>query len=621
MIRLILPPVKRTPAEWADSNRVLPSSAAIPGPFVSSRTPWMEYIGRAFVDPRYRRVVGCMGSQMAKTDGSLNIIGQRMDDDPVPTMYVGPSKSFVEDQMEPRLMAMIDSAADLSKKLSRGKRNKKTRKQISGVDLRLAWAGSATELAGFPAALVIVDERDRMDGNIRGEGDPVELLEARGDTYADFTMGIFSTPLIGNVEQEWDETAKIYRWAATEPELILSPTWKLWQSGTRHEWVWPCPHCGGYFVPRLNLLKWPEKATPERARKNAWIECPHCEGGIKENHKTAMNARGRPLAPGQKMDGDIIIGEPPNNECWSLWVSGLCSPWQSFGQRAQRFLAAVRSGDSGRVQTAINTAFGELYKLGGADMPAWTEIAALREPYAFDQLPDEVRKITCGVDVQSNRLVYAIRGWGERWESWLLRHGELWGDTRGDEVWQELKALLAAGTGGRMIDMMLVDSGFRPGKPIVHPTNKVYEFCRANRGRVRATKGRAKMDRPFKMSRIDITLAGKMLRSGLELWHLDTDYFKSWVQMRLDMPDDQPGKWHMSKDATDEYFRAMVSEARVVKPSGAVTWVKVFAENHLLDCESMNVAAAHMLGLHLMQPSKAVKTGKGAGSKLSKMNG
>lgn len=568
----------------------------------------------------------CCGSQEAKTDGALNIIGQKMDDDPEPGIYVGPSKKFVTEQMEPRLMSMIDSADNLSKKLARGQNNKKASKLVSGVELKLAWAGSATELASFPAAWGIVDERDRMDANVKGEGDPVELLLARGDTYQDFTLGVLSTPLIGNVEVVWDETAKVFRWAVAEPEVIQSATWKLWQEGTRHEFAWPCPHCDEYFIPRFEMLKWPKGATPAEAKKQAYIECHHCGGVIEEKHKLKMNQLGQPIAPGQWVDSDREVqGDPPDTDTASLWTSGLCSPWKSFGDRASRFLKAVNSGDQTRIQAAINTGFGELFKIGGADALTWSEILEKREHYRFGEIPDGVQKITCSVDVQKDRLIYAIRGWGANWESWQLECGQLDGSTSLKDVWDDLWSLIVAGVNGRMIDLTLIDSGYRPGKPVTLPLNMIYEFCRKHKGRVRPTKGRATMDRPYKMSRIDVNNRGKVIKNGLELWHLDTDYFKSWVHVRLDIDeeDDKNGKFHISEDADDVYCRALVSETRTVKPSGQVVWVVLNRENHYLDCESMNVAAAHMLGVHrLREKTDTIDNGssESVGSALAAMN-
>lgn len=352
-MKLIRPPKSQAPSEWALKNRRLPDDAAIPGPFDASRTPWAAEIEDAFHNPKYRRVIEVCGSQMSKTESCLNIIGERMDNNPGPGIYVGPSKSFVTGQMEPRLMTMIDQAETLSEKIARGKKSNQTRKKISGVDLRLAWAGSATELASFPASFAIIDERDRMDGNVKGEGDPVELVETRGDTYYDFTLAVFSTPLIGNVETVHCKTTNLTRWDEAEPEQVHSPTWKLWQEGTRHEFAWPCPVCDEYFIARFDLLKWPKGLSPAEAAKQAYIECPHCGGVIEDHHKADMNQRGRAVAPGQSITpAGEIIGDPPETDTYSLWISGLCSPWRTFGQRASRFLRAVRSGDSDQIGRA-----------------------------------------------------------------------------------------------------------------------------------------------------------------------------------------------------------------------------------------------------------------------------
>ena len=62
------------------------------------------------------------------------------------------------------------------------------------------------------------------------------------------------------------------------PEAVESAIWKLWQSGTRHHFCWPCLHCDKYFVPRFEQMRWPENATPSEAAKAAQLQCPHCGG-------------------------------------------------------------------------------------------------------------------------------------------------------------------------------------------------------------------------------------------------------------------------------------------------------------------------------------------------------
>lgn len=567
-------------------------------------------IVRAIRAAGYKRVVGVMGAQMGKTDNLLNAIGHRVDDDPVPIIYIGPTRNNVERVIEPRLMALFRSASTLWSKLSKGKASSKTHKNIAGVSVRLGWAGSATELAAQAAGEVYIDERDRMANDVGGEGDPVEQADARHATYPDGTTTVTSTPTVGNVSEEKHPETGLTHWAVADGEDIESPIWKLWQEGTRYEWAWPCPECSEYFVPRFSLLWWPEDATDRQAARDARMTCPHCGAQIEDKRKTEMNARGVYVAPGQRVGQDgTVTGEAPESDVASFWVSGLCSPWRSFGDRAAAWIRAVRSGDPTRIQAVLNVGFGELYKTGG-DAPDWEQVAELRQGYALGEVPADVQVLTCSVDVQKNRLVYAVRGWASRLTSYLIEAGELWGETEHDAVWGDLSKLLDKQWGDHRIRLMLVDSGYRPGKKFSVPVNQVYSFCRRHAAVAKATKGHDQQDKPVRKALIDVSFGGKVYKRGLELWHLDSDYFKSWVHGRLEWPVDQSGGWHLPHDVTDDYCQQVVAEARTVKPSGKVVWVRIRKDNHFLDCEAMNVAAAHILQLHLLKDLAQGKSGQ-----------
>jgi len=538
-----------------------------------------------------------MGSQMAKTDGILlNVAGHRLDDDPVPILYVGPTRSNVEKVIEPRIKKMVRGAPSLTEKMAEGKSQSKTYKNIAGTSFRLAWAGSATELASEPACIVMVDERDRMDDDVGGEGDPFELAEARNSTYPDGKAIGTSTPTIGNVEAETLETG-LTHWQSADAADIGSQIWKLWQEGTRFEWAWPCPHCREYYVPRFNLLQWPKGSTPTQALHRARMCCPHCGALSSDKDKDSQNQRGVYVAPGQTISPEgEISGETPDNDCASYWVSGLCSTWRSYGQLARRFLNAVNSGDPERIQGVINTGFGELYKLKG-DAPEWQSVADLREPYPFGYCPDWVRVITCGVDVQKDRLYYVIRGWGVNYESTLIRHGELYGETAHDAVWAELGGFhaLRFGEDEKRIDRLIIDSGYRPGDSFKRPDNQVYSFCRRFPSWAVPAKGHDTQDKPLKSNVIDVTVGGRVLKGGMKLWHVDSDHYKSWVHSRLAWPKGESGAWHLPLDATDDYCQQVVAETRIVKPSGRAVWKKIRKDNHYLDCEALAVVGADML--------------------------
>src|SRR6185436_6758017 len=160
---LLRPPPTRTPDQWADQTRVLPRGSAEPGPWRSSRTPFMVPIMRACNNPRYRRVAAVLPAQMGKTEAVLNVMGHRLDDDPCPILYIGPTQKLVESVSSDRVIKMFRSAPRLWERLAKGKRNKITEKFVSGVRLGFGWSGSGTELSSHPAGLVFVDERDRMD--------------------------------------------------------------------------------------------------------------------------------------------------------------------------------------------------------------------------------------------------------------------------------------------------------------------------------------------------------------------------------------------------------------------------------------------------------------------------
>ena len=550
----------------------------------------MTAIVRAVHSAMYKKVVAVMGSQMGKTEMVLNLIGHRIDDDPVPVLYIAPTKSFVENVIDPRYKAMVRSCASLQEKRGPGAKEKTTQKEIAGVKVRFAWAGSATELAGDPACLVFVDERDRMADSTEGEGDPVTLADARHSTYPDGQTVVVSTPTMGTVDTEIDpETGLEFFGKGDE---VQSATWKLFQEGTCYHWAVPCPHCDDFFIPRFKYLQWPEGATPAEVKEKVKMVCPQCGTLIDQSLKDSMNARGVYVAPGQKIDHDgTVHGDPPPSDTASFWVSGLMSAWRTWGDRAQAFLRAVRSGDPDRIQAVINTGFGELYTLKG-EAPELDVVKSLRQPYRSGELPtSNARKIFLTVDVQKNGLYYVVRAWGAELESWKIESGFIAGPTDGDLVWSDLEQFKDEHYNGLPIDRCFIDSGYR--------TQFVYVFCRKHKQWAFPTKGRDTIDAtPLQRAKLDIApQSGRRMAGGLGIYHVNTDYFKRWVHERIERDPDLPGGWHLPEDATDDYCRQIVSEARSVKPSGTVVWIKIYKDNHYFDCEVLQVAAAYSLNL------------------------
>jgi phage terminase large subunit GpA-like protein len=557
---------------------------------------------------------------MGKSDSSLDILGERFDTSPTPTLYVGPTEKFIREQWEPRITDLLENTV-LREKAAKGHDAKISRKVISGVPLRLAHGGSSSALKSDPFGLAITDEADELMANVKGAGDPIRLIDRRGDTYADFVHYVTSTPSEGPVDIEHDETSGFDFWADVDLGEVASVVWRLWQSGTRYHWAWPCPHCDEFFIPRFRLLKWAKpvtddgrekRADPSTARHTAHIDCPRCGAEIVDDAegetKSAMNARGVYVAPGQSVTAaGEVLGEAPDSWTLSYWVSGLASPFVSWGERAAQYVEAVNSGDPGEVQAVINGSFGELYAAGtGTAIPEWRELERLKPAapsnFMIGEVPAWTRFLTLAADVQKDRLIYGIRAWGARSTSALVDLGEVWGDTAHLDVWDELGLILTNGVSGYPIRLAAVDSGFRPGNPKQVPENMVYSFCQRHRA-ARPTKGQSTLaGRPVRPSKIEakVNWRGNVETIGIELFHVDTDYFKRQVHERIVRPTDQPGAFLLPDDVPDYYLQQLVSEARVKRPGGKPEWVKRSKENHFFDVEAMQAALGWMGGAQRM---------------------
>ena len=588
--QILMAPPKRNAGEWADANRVLPPESPEPGPWRTDRAPFWRDIYQAFADDQYDTIVVVCGAQMGKTEAIFNILGHRFTDGPyVPAIYVGPTEKQVRSISKDRIDKMLRSTPVLWDRTEKGQRYTVYEKWIAGVRMGFAWAGSATELASHPAGIILVDERDRMESDSGNEGDPVSLARARAKNYQFRKIGVFSTPTVENA----------------------SPVWALMEEGTMHFWSWHCLGCGQRFVPRLDLLKWPTGSTPDEAYAAATVNCPTCGYAHTSRDQPRLNADGRYTRHRKIREGDpsdrAVFGkylpdaDARPKRTASFWTSGLASPWVAFGELAKVLIEAYRSGEQERIQAEINTGGGELYRMSG-DAPAWEEVSGRRIEYPPRSIPWGVQKLSMGADVQKDGIFYVIRGWGYNSESWLIEENFLAGETQHDTVWAQLRSVIDAPIGQLRIERAFIDSGYRPGDVHRRPDHAVYTFCRGMPGVAYPTKGQDSMDQPYRYSNIDYTYGGAVVKNGVRLFHINTDYFKRWIHGRIRWPEGQTGGWHLHHATTEDYCKQIVSEELVLKASGKATWVRKSRNNHFLDCEVNATAAATSINVHRLQP-------------------
>lgn len=604
---MVTAPPLRNAATWATQNRIMPPGSPIPGPFDTTSTPYMIPVCIAFADPVFSKITFCMGTQMGKSATMQNVIGWRLDDEPAPIIYVGPTESNINNVVEPKIVEMFQQAKSLWLKFDQ--RSSKHKKRIAGVSLRFAWAGSATELASDSAVITLVDELDRPDANATGEGSLDEIAEARGDAYADSKLGLTSTPTYGKVSSYVHPETGVTHWAVATKGKVSSPIWLQWEQGTKHEWTVPCPDCDEYFSPRSDLLWWEGKGTdkectPSQAVKTARLICPCCGSLIKDSQRKGMNKKGIALCPGQKatLHNAKSVAVTQNNEKFivpfhsflhpeeqnnhfSLWVSGLCSfsAKKSYGYLARKLLQALRSGDPNKLLSVYNTGFGEVYAVAG-DAPEWEEVYALRSTYSVGDVPEGVHTLICTVDVQKNRLVYVVRGWMNGMSSRLIEFGELWGETDKPEVWAELDLLMDQEWQGHKLKLCGVDAGYR--------TDEVFAWVRKYKSRARVLMGFKHLSKPFKMAKVEVDKQGKTRKRGDKRWDFDASLGKAWVHNRVRWERGRAGDWLLPSDISEDYCKQIVAEEYDEENN---KWTRIHRDNHFLDCEGMNYMCARML--------------------------
>lgn len=531
------------------------------------------------------------GAQMGKTESLFNVMAHRLDCGPyTPILYIGPTESWVKAIAKDRWQKLLRSVPRIWAKTAKGQSLKTIEQFVGGIRCGWGWAGSAAQVAGHPAGLVMVDERSRMGSDVGNEGDPVSLARARTKNYTNRKIGICSTPTLEGAD----------------------PTWALLDEGDLHLWAWRCIHCAEWFIPHLALLHWP-KGTVADAQAGADLACPHCGGTMQNQHKAQLNATGaymrhRHRTKDEPSDKAIfqryVPAEPggPPNPTVSFWISGLASPWASFGDIAGILCGAYASGDQARLQAEINTWGGELFRLKG-DAPDWSEVYANRREYARGQILPGVQFLTCGADVQRRGIYYCVRGWGANQESWGIDEGFIPGETAYDDVWLAFGMVLQGLYGTFPIRRALIDSGYKPGTDETRrPDHAVYTFCRRFPGLAFPSKGHATQDKPLKPSTIDYSIGGALIKGGVRIYHVDTDYFKRWLHARIRWPKGEPGGWHLHRDIAEDYCRQLVAEELTVKPSGQIVWIKTSRENHYLDAEVLAHAAAVIEGVDKLQP-------------------
>jgi len=547
------PPPKLTVSEWADNYRKLsPESSAESGSWRTSRCEYQREIMDSFNSPGIERIVVMTSSQVGKTEILLNALGYYVDQDPSPVMVVQPNLTMGQAFSKDRLAAMIRDSDKLrevvSDAKSRDSGNTTMHKKFPGGHITISSSGSPAGLASRPIRVLFLDEIDRFEHNVKGEGSPISLATARTKTFFNRKIFMCSTPTIKGI-------------SAIESAFE--------ESDMRYYNV-PCPECDHYQV-----LKWKNVVWDEDKPETAVYACEDCGSLIEESSKQWMINNGKWIATNAL------------NKTAGFHISELYSVWSTWADMATNFLEAKKNPET--LKTFINTALGESWEEQG-DSVEHEALLERRLNYDHTTIPEEVLVIVAGVDTQKDRLEITITGFGRNYEAWVIDHRIFWGDPNAANVWADLDAYLKTRfktESGRPlpISCTCVDSGG-------HSTNAVYQFTKPRQARrIFAIKGLSVAGKP---------IANKPSYVGKNkavLYGVGTDSAKEAIFARL-TTDVNETTLHFPSDVDEEYFKQLTAEKRVakfVRGRKTLVWKQIRPRNESLDCLVYCFAAIYIL--------------------------
>lgn len=401
--------------EWIDEHVVIPQviGSLNPGPLDTSLMPFWRGVYDLYWSKRVHKVTLCASARVGKTLFSICCVLHKIAVWPGPILWVDPTRktaaNFSRTEMQPHILecrpvadkAIIDKTHWTTLMM-----------HFLGMVFRLVGGGSAAELAGYQAELIVLNETDKTKHTIGGEASTQDLAMARSKQFR-FTRKILenSTPTT-----EWGRV------------------WTQFKLGSQHYVYCPCPHCGHKqrftFFSEEKEVPFDEKGKPlkpgqkrvektgrfkfdhlkneagtydlERVERETVYECGKCLKPIEQSHQAWMLRRYELRSHNPAAPVDHI----------SVHVWAALSPFEGWGGIAKEFLLA--RGNISRMHNFWNSTLALPFVRRATDIKVEDIDAAIaRSPeYFLRTLPRRPELLTMCVDVQGDGFWWSIRAWG-----------------------------------------------------------------------------------------------------------------------------------------------------------------------------------------------------------------
>lgn len=429
--------------QWIDANVRIPLivGSPNPGPLDTRLMAPMRGLYEMVSQPHIHFFTLCKSARVGGTLFAICCILHKIATWPGPIMWVDPTRKTGARFSKVELQPFIKECPPVWSEAIKNKVDFTTLEMtFKSCTLGIVGTGSAAELGGRQAEMLVLNERDKFKQDRSAEAPPAELAVIRTKQF------IHTRKVLEN----------------STPTVDKADTWQNFLLGSQHYCYIPCPHCSGktpkgwkppteYDPARSplsydpSLAGWQrltffseEKPVPfnvdgtptpegetvlektgsykfrqfkdevtgeydlEAVRLGTVYECCHCGGEL--DHEDLLWAyqcywwrAHNPKAPRDRISAHI----------WAAY-----SPFESMGELAKKFLMA--RGSESKMHDFLNSDLGLPFIRRATNIQEThiDEIVKASPEYFLKQLPRRPILLTMTTDVQQLGFWYTIRAWG-----------------------------------------------------------------------------------------------------------------------------------------------------------------------------------------------------------------
>lgn len=642
----------RTRREFAEQELILPTGPFAHFPFRVHRQPftglWLDAMDAE--TRRFRRSVITGPSQSGKSwIGTVVPVTYHLFEVAEDVGFALPDMNMADIKWRRDILPAIKSCrySELLPDTGEGSQGGTVKNMVvfkNGATLKFFTAGGNDKSrAGIPCRVMVITEANAFgtSAETSNESTKLEQLYARLLSFG--------------------EQALIYLECTVEIETDV--IWSHYQAGTASRIACPCPYCDAFVSPeREHLVGWTDAADGEAAKDAAHFICPACEHKLTEPDRRRMNADAVLLHRGQSVavetkggprkrergGGPTILGDSPRTNMLGFRWSAFNNLFVTAGQLGQTEWEGKQAVDEDAHERKMHQFYWcKPYQAAGDEQQTLDANALMgrQGPWTRGIVPADTFALTAFADIRKRQLHYVIEAWTATGRvhfvdyRWLQIHG----DELGTAVailaalrhWRDeviLPGFQVEGEKSKWVpDQAWVDARFQG-------ENKgdaaVFDFMRdraTERERFRPTfgfgSGRAGFEhyRRPKSTTKTITAIGDGYHfeldrvTGLNVVHIDADYWKGFFHDRLLAPLSKPdapnallpGCCTLPKTPDRREHEAIArhwsAERRVreyVPGKGElVRFERLRRTNHFLDGSAGASAAGHFCGVRLTRPA------------------